>query len=184
MMRVLRVATLSVALSALAACNAEGNRPGLVVTPGMVESIPYDAYDKSPITGQTLLRAPEGTVPYGAVRHLYGSGADEAARAGRELVNPIEPGSEEIARGKAQYDTFCAVCHGPKGDGDGPIIGRFPNPPSLVAPRARNLPDGHLFHVITRGQGIMAPYAAQVLADDRWRIVHFVRTLQRREPGP
>jgi mono/diheme cytochrome c family protein len=160
------------------ACQADGERKGLVVLPGMVDSFPYDAYDMHPVIGQTLRHPPEGTVPYGAKRYHYGPGAKEAARAGVELANPIARDADAIERGKWAYDTFCAVCHGPGGMGDGPIIGRFPNPPSLVAPRLRDLPDGHLFHVITYGSGIMAPYAVQVPDDDRWRMIHYIRQLQ------
>jgi mono/diheme cytochrome c family protein len=72
----------------------------------------------------------------------------------------------------------CAVCHGPGGQGDGPIIGRFPNPPSLLAARAKGLPDGRVVHVIARGQGIMPSHAAQVLPEDRWRVVLHLRRLQ------
>ena len=59
-----------------------------------------------------------------------------------------------------------------------PIIGRFPNPPNLLADRAREFSDGRLFHIISLGQGIMSPYAAQLLPDDRWRVILYVRTLQ------
>jgi mono/diheme cytochrome c family protein len=173
-----RVGLLVLCAVVLWGCDAEGNRKGVVVLPGMHDSVPYDAYDPHPVIGQTLRSPPDGTVPYGARRHHYGVGAKEAARAGRELTNPIAVDDDALARGKQSYDTFCAVCHGSGGDGDGPIIGRFPNPPSLQAPRAKGLPDGHLFHVITYGQGIMVPYAVQVPDDDRWRIIHHIRTLQ------
>jgi mono/diheme cytochrome c family protein len=132
------------------ACAAEGDRPGIVVSPDMAYSIPRDAYDLA-------LLPPAGTIPVAA---------DRAA----------------LARGKHVYQTFCAVCHGAEGRGDGPIIGRFPNPPSLLAERARTLPDGELFHILSRGQGIMAPYAVQVRAADRWRVIHYVRELQGAAP--
>ena len=38
--------------------------------------------------------------------------------------------------------------------------------------------DGQLFHVMTRGQGIMVSYAVQVGPEDRWRMVHYIRNLQ------
>jgi hypothetical protein len=40
-------------------------------------------------------------------------------------------------------------------------------------------PDGRIFHVITRGQGLMASYAVQVLPEDRWAVILHVRTIQR-----
>lgn len=174
-----RAAALVVALSA---CQAGGDRPGVVVLPGMATSIPYDSYDRHPVIGQTLRTPPEGAVSYQALPFSFGAGTDEAARAGRELTNPFQgaAATQQLPRAKKVFDTFCLVCHGPAGQGDGPIIGggRFPNPPSLLSPRARSLPDGHLYHVISRGQGLMSSYAVQVQPEDRWRAIVYVRWLQ------
>jgi mono/diheme cytochrome c family protein len=162
-------------------CGASGERTQLVYFPDMMETIPYDDYDPNPIApnGQTLLLPPEGTVPVGGSPYFpYGESEEEAMRAGEELVNPIAASPESLERGKEVFDTMCIVCHGPAGEGDGPIIGRFPNPPSLLAERARSFPDGRIYHVITRGQGIMPSHAVQVRPDDRWKVIHYVRTLQ------
>lgn len=169
---------------ALAGCRGGENRPGYVVLPGMVSSVPYDAYDPNPAfrDGRTLQAPPDGTVPVGFTAFPYGPGPEEAARAGRELTNPLAPTEANLARGKQVFETVCSVCHGPKGEGDGPIIGRFPNPPSLLADRAKTLPDGRVYHVVTRGQGIMPPHALQVVPEDRWRVVLHLRTLQGTAP--
>jgi mono/diheme cytochrome c family protein len=161
-------------------CRAQGEKPGFVAMPGMHDSVPYDAYDRNPVTasGRTLLLPPEGTVPIANAAFPYGPGPEEAERAGRELRNPLEPTAADLARGKQVFENVCSVCHGPGGQGDGPIIGRFPNPPSLTAARAKGLPDGRIVHVIARGQGIMPSHAAQVLAEDRWRVVLHLRRLQ------
>jgi len=169
--------------SGVAGCRAEGDTPGFIVLPGMVSSLPYDSYDAHPITGKTLQRPPDGTVPHGFPVFSYGPGADEAQRAGAELENPLTVRGEAISesdkkRGRKAYDVFCGVCHGPRGDGDGPIIGKFPNPPSLRSDRAKGLSDGFLYHVIYHGQGLMPGYALQVDDADRWRIIAHIRTLQ------
>ncbi|MEE8409781.1 MAG: cytochrome c [Myxococcota bacterium] len=171
------------ALLAVASCNAQRDRPGIIVLPGMAFTVPYDTYDANPVTGQTLLVPPEGTVPYGFQPFGYEPGPEEAARAGRELVNPLvgieaEIFAAELARGKKVYAIFCLVCHGPGGDGDGPIIGRFPNPPSLLAGPTRRMPDGEIYHRIVHGQALMPGYAVQVQPEDRWRLVSYVRALQ------
>jgi mono/diheme cytochrome c family protein len=118
-------------------------------------------------------------VPVGWTAFAYGPAPEEAKRAGLELANPFSPTPEHLARGKQVFDSICFVCHGPRGEGDGPIIGRFPNPPSLLALHARTLRDGQIYHIITRGQGIMPSHAAQVRPDDRWRAILWVRQLQR-----
>jgi mono/diheme cytochrome c family protein len=174
----------SCVLWAVSACNAKGDEPGIIVLPNMVESIPFDAYDPNPVTplGQTLLRPPLGTVPSGWPIFAFGPGPDEAARAGREIKNPLLPTEPNAVRGSKLFATYCQVCHGPKGMGDGPIIGRFPQPPSLIAEHARGLLDGQIFHIISYGQGIMPSHGAQILPIDRWRIVFHVRTLQEKRP--
>lgn len=168
----------------IAACSAEGNRSGVVVSPDMAYTLPYDPYDRNAATGtgMTLLAPPEGSIPTDHVAFPYGPGRDEADRAGRELGNPTPADRASVQRGKRVYDVYCAVCHGAEGRGDGPIIGRFPNPPSLLADRARGLPDGALYHVITTGQGIMASYAVQVRPADRWHVINYIRTLQGGQP--
>lgn len=165
----------------LLGCSAEGDRPGYEFLPGMVRSGTVHAYDPDPVTKSrpALRLPPEGTVPVGETLFAYGPGPEEAKRAGLELANPFPPDPEHLARGKQVFDTICFVCHGPRGEGDGPIIGRFPNPPSLLASRAQSLRDGQIYHIITRGQGIMPSHAAQVRPDDRWRVILWVRELQR-----
>ncbi len=168
------------ALAVLAGCRASGERPTRVLFPDMFASLSYKAYDPNPILarGQTLQLPPEGAVPMEQAAFAYGPGPEEALRAGRELTNPIEPTPANLKRGRKVYEATCIVCHGPQGQGDGPIIGRFPNPPSLLAARAKSLPDGQVFHIISRGQGIMPSHAAQVLPGDRWRAILHLRQLQ------
>lgn len=164
----------------LASCRANGERPGYTFMPDMARSVPYDTYDPSGVLahGQTLQWPPEGTVPVEGAPFPYGPGPDEARRAGAELRNPLTATPAALARGRQVYETMCLVCHGPQGAGDGPIIGRFPNPPALTADHARNLPDGQIYHIVARGQAIMPSHAAQVLPDDRWRVILHVRHLQ------
>jgi mono/diheme cytochrome c family protein len=182
--RLLCVAAAGLSLAVLAGCGASGERPTRVLFPDMFTSLSYKPYDPHPVLarGQTLQLPPEGAVPMEPAAFSYGPGPEEALRAGRELTNPVEPTPANLKRGRKVYETTCIVCHGPQGQGDGPIIGRFPNPPSLLAARARGLPDGQVFHIISRGQGIMPSHAAQVLPDDRWRAILHLRQLQGAPP--
>jgi mono/diheme cytochrome c family protein len=163
-------------------CQAEGNEPGWVVTPGMVESVPADPYAPNSLTptGRTMMAMPEGTLAYGTLPYTYGATKEETARAGRELSNPIVVDAEVLKRGQFIYETYCHVCHGANGEGDGPVIGagRFPNPANLQADHTLKMEDGALFNVLTMGQGLMPTYALQVLAEDRWKVIHYVHHLQ------
>jgi len=68
------------------------------------------------------------------------------------------------------------VCHGPQGKGDGPISSKIPPPPSYVSDRLMQFQPGRVFHVITLGTNKMPSYAAQLSADERWKIVTYVHT--------
>ncbi len=90
-----------------------------------------------------------------------------------------------LARGEAAYATYCALCHGPEGAGDGPVAKRgFPAPPSLLADNARTMPDGRMFHLITHGGENMPSYAVQIPREARWQAILYVRELQAKNPAP
>jgi mono/diheme cytochrome c family protein len=84
-----------------------------------------------------------------------------------------------LARGREQFDIFCAPCHSRTGDGNGMIVQRgMPQPPSYHIDRLRAADDQHFFDVITSGYGAMYSYADRVPPGDRWAIVAYIRALQ------
>ncbi len=122
----------------------------------------------------------DGVIPRGSLSPRFGPGPEEAARAGRELTNPIpDDDLAALERGRKLYGIYCTVCHDSKGDGRGPVVlrGMLP-PPSLHAARATGLPDGSLYHILTYGQGNMASYAVQMSAEERWSVIRYLRNLQ------
>lgn len=120
---------------------------------------------------------PEGTIPRGYTPYPYGK--EEGDRAGEDLSNPLKSKKTVFALGQKKYDTYCIVCHGPTGKGNGTIVPKFPMPPSLHSDKVREWSDGRLFHVITKGQNLMPSYAVQITPEERWAIVYYVRALQR-----
>jgi mono/diheme cytochrome c family protein len=155
--------------------------PGYELLPDMARSVPYDAFAPNPVTrdGLTYQLPVAGTIARGAALPFhYAATPEDAERAGRELHNPYPHDREVLARGHAVYTTFCAVCHGAMGAGDGPVIPKFPNPPAYTSTRLLTMADGQIFHTITRGTSIMPSYAAQIAPEDRWKVVHWVRELQ------
>lgn len=133
------------------------------------------AYLPAGMTGQQPVA---GTIPRGFKPFHYGPEEAEAARAGRELTNPFEPTPENLARGAYVYANNCAVCHGQGGAGDGPVIPKYPNPPSYLTDKSKATPDGTMFHVVTLGRNNMPPHAAQVGWEDRWKAILYIRQLQ------
>jgi len=177
-----RRAAVSAFCVAAIGCGAGGNRRGLEYTTDMVYSLAYDSFAPNPVTrdGITLQRPVRGTIARGFLPLHYAATPEDAERAGRELQNPIPPTARTAEQGRALFETYCAVCHGPVGAGDGPLVPKIPNPPAYNSARVKTMPVGRIFHVMTFGSGRMPSYASQLQARDRWLIAAHVQTLQRR----
>jgi mono/diheme cytochrome c family protein len=145
--------------------------PHMATTPNLK---PQSGYSAS-ADGAAMLMPPDGTLPRNFNRYHF-TDAEEAAKA---LTNPLAVNEANLRRGQKVYNNSCYVCHGAEGLGDGPVVPPFPIPKSLLSDNMRNWKDGHLFHVITKGQGIMPSYAQQVPVNDRWAVIHYIRVLQR-----
>jgi mono/diheme cytochrome c family protein len=92
---------------------------------------------------------------------------------------PFPVTEKDLARGRERYNIYCAPCHSRMGDGNGMIPQRgFKHPPSYHIERLQKAPLGYFFDVMTNGFGVMPSYAPQIPADDRWRIVAYIRALQ------
>ena len=154
-------------------------KPTLEYMPDMAYGPRIGAQREDPLNpGEPAMRSPvPGTVPRDYTPYRYAQA--DTAQASAELSNPLPRTADVLGRGERVYMTYCVVCHGPKGDGQGYIVPKFPMPPSLYSDKVRNWPDGRIFHVITRGQNLMPSYASQILPEDRWAVIHYVRAIQR-----
>lgn len=183
--RVLLAVTAAVLLLANYALRPDPSKHNFEFLPDMAHAVSYQSFSANPnfADGKTLRQPVGGTVIYGSHPLHYAATPEDAARAGRELRDPFPAkDARALARGQVVFQNFCQVCHGPAGKGDGPVALRgFPAPPSLLAPHARGLADGQIFHILTYGQVNMPSYASQIDENDRWRAVLFVRSLQQRE---
>lgn len=84
-----------------------------------------------------------------------------------------------LLRGRERFEVNCTPCHGLLGDGNGVVTTRgFPQAASYHIDRLREVEDGYLFDVMTRGFGRMYSYAARVAPEDRWAIAAYIRALQ------
>lgn len=130
--------------------------------------------------------APEGTLPRGYEPYRFDTLGDSIVHArvvGDSLANPVRPTMENLKQGQKIYNIFCIACHGDRALGNGPVTGpnRFPAPPSLHTTQAREYKDGTIFHIITKGMGKMPGYADKIDSMDRWKVIQYVRALQRAE---
>ena len=159
------------------------SRRNYEIMPDMVHSLARDAQtavtalpDGTPLD----LRPPEGAIARGYMPFTYAATPVGALQAAAELHSPIAPEDPDAdARGAEVFNTFCSVCHGAGGHGDGNVTKRgVPPPPSLLVEHATQMSDGQMYHVVTLGQGNMAPHASQVGRDDRWLAIRHIRALQ------
>ncbi|MFD1000999.1 c-type cytochrome [Ohtaekwangia kribbensis] len=130
----------------------------------------------------TVSRNKNGWLPYRL-------GKDSLAYASAHMKNPLDSTAEIIASGKALYEMYCDHCHGPKGAGDGKVAagvkidgvqkGNYNGVPDYKSDALKNISEGHIFHVITHGKGLMWAHGSQISPEDRWKIAKYVKTLQK-----
>ena len=112
-----------------------------------------------------------------------------APDADKARVNPVEATPAALLKGRALYQKHCASCHGDKGKGDGPAA-RLHAERSKRAPQdltdakvQAGMTDGEIFWKLGSGfkedaQIIMPSFTEEIPKDeDRWKLVHYVRTL-------
>lgn len=139
----------------------------------------------------------EGTIPVGAslmqqINPFYTGivagktfSPDGMTRNNSQFIEsiPTTLSMNSLHSGRQLFNTFCSPCHDRLGEGNGRVIqrsgGGLPKPPSLHHPELISAPAGYLFTVISNGKGAMKPYAGQISPEDRWKIVAYIRALQK-----
>lgn len=93
---------------------------------------------------------------------------------------PVEVTPALLRRGQQRFNINCSPCHGAQGDGNGITkrIGAMGVVADLHDPRILKMADGELFNTITYGKNLMGAYGANVVIEDRWAIIAYLRTLQ------
>ena len=112
--------------------------------------------------------------------NVGGGNAGGTAQGGPDVF-PFPITDEVLRRGQDRFNAFCAMCHGMTGMGDGMIVRRgFRLPPSFHDDRLQPgvSSASHFFDVITNGFGAMPSYDYMIPAEDRWKIIAYVRALQ------
>lgn len=144
---------------------------------------------------------------YGAPRYDPRPGQPHTGPAVYVDEFPFEMTGADLSRGADRFTVYCAVCHGPLGNGKGkiwergylkptsyhtePVEANEPGPYGKmplgfsrgywkwdIHIPVREVPLGYIFEVITQGYGAMPDHAAQISPADRWRIIAYVKTLQ------
>jgi mono/diheme cytochrome c family protein len=94
------------------------------------------------------------------------------------VKNPLSPlNKQDLAEAGRLFNINCAICHGAKGENNGPIAPKVGGVKSIIA-ASPGYSDGRIFYVMTFGQNNMGSYASQLSSKQRWMIVQYIRTLE------
>jgi mono/diheme cytochrome c family protein len=194
-------------VAVLASCRAKNDYPGTEYAPNMYHSVAYEPlkqimdpdagnwvssdddpygeyYSSNPNNPfemnmlepveNTVKRTEDGFLPY----RIHKDSIDYAAKYVR---NPIDSSAIIVADGKDLFSIYCISCHGETGQGDGLVGVVLKGIPAYNVGRVKDLPEGHIFHVVTHGKGRMGSHGSQIGIGDRWKIVRYVQTLQNQQ---
>jgi mono/diheme cytochrome c family protein len=174
---------------AVLSCNKVRRSPGRAYMPDMVYSVAYETYAPSDerlaqYGAQYNHQPVAGTVARGDMLPYTLKNDTTGYTQSRSVKNPLPAlDAKNMQEAARLYLVNCAICHGSKLDGNGPLYNGG-NGPFSAAPRnlmeqiMKDLPDGQMFHSITYGKGQMGSYASQINTEQRWMIIHYIRSKQ------
>lgn len=122
---------------------------------------------------------PEGTVKRGELFPFnVPNDSNGLLNLSNQVKNPLAPmNGRELAEAGRLFNINCGVCHGAKGEANGPLAAKVGGVKSIIG-ASPGYSDGRIFFVMTYGQGNMGSYASQLTREQRWRIVQYIRTLE------
>ncbi len=139
----------------------------------------YNMNMKQPVKGTLKLK--DFTSNYyqkpDADLNIYHLEGDSSGVLQNVLQNPLASSPEVIEEGKVLYSRYCQHCHGESGKGDG-LVGQVLKGVPSYSGAVKDRTPGSIFYTITYGRNRMGAHASQVSVEDRWKIVHYVKTLQ------
>ena len=180
----------------LASCGAKGNNPGRAYMPDMYYSRAYETYGYNasdeyythlyqrgihynalPVNG-TMARGDVEPYPFPNTDSGYAQSS-----AFKSPLDTVAMSADVMKEAERLYLVNCAICHGPKLDGNGPLWnggnGPFPAAPrNLMDDYTKKLADGTIYHVIEYGKGQMGSYASQLRPEQRWWVIAYIRSKQ------
>lgn len=95
--------------------------------------------------------------------------------------NPLPRTATVVKQGETVYRRDCEMCHGKRGAGDGQMAPSLPTKAANIATaKVQSQSDGALYWKILQGRGVMPTTEVTLTENERWAVVHFLRTLPKR----
>jgi len=99
---------------------------------------------------------------------------------------PLPPLSDvQSKEAERLYLINCAICHGTKLDGNGPLYkggdGPYPAKPATLVGDAKYeaMPEGQMYYSVTYGRNLMGSYASQLATHERWMVIAYIKNKQK-----
>ena len=195
MKRLNYIATILVIAIIVTASSCNNKRkPGKIYMPDMAYSRAYESYavhdstkftwDASKKGGSMIYydsKPVGGTIKRGELFPYPLSGDTNNYKISNTVKNPFDSlGKADLAEAGRLFNINCAICHGEKGTGNGPLgtSGKIGGIANLTLPAYTSMADGTMFFSIAYGKNNMGSYASQLSRQQRWMIIKYIRTLQ------
>lgn len=124
-----------------------------------------------------------GTIGLGTALSAQDDGWKIPPTAATE-TNPLAGAADAAVKGQSIYQKSCQRCHGADGKGSGPQSDPKAPAADLTAMSLDSNTDGVLFYKVWNGheptaarKGRMPAFRSQMVKDDAWRVVEFMKTL-------
>jgi mono/diheme cytochrome c family protein len=179
------------------ACSDIKREPGRVYMPDMAYSRAFETYSVTEAEKEALQKQGiyfsntpvSGTIkrgvlfPFQLAKDKDGDSTNYVAS--KKVTNPLPPlDTVQKVESERLYLVNCAICHGSKLDGNGPLYrggdGPFPAKPATLVgdPNYEVMPEGQMFYSMTYGKNKMGSYASQLNARERWMVINYIKAKQ------
>ncbi len=179
------LAFVVITLSIFGVRGMTSRRPPVVLFGDMDNQPKYKSQAQSPFfpDGRTMRPPPPGTIQWGRSATALAPEYLADQQAAYQLKKmPVKLDQALLSRGQHVFSTYCVVCHGGAGLGNGVTTQyNMSQPANYHIDRLRQETDGYFYKVITEGKGLMGGYGPSIHPADRWAVVAYVRALQRSE---
>ena len=191
MKKIAIIATLILSIAVVFIGCKDKSEPGRIYMPDMAYSRGYETYatrDSAIFTmdpnsaGHKIFfnnLPPAGTLKRGELYPFnVPNDSNGLLNLSTAVKNPLgQLTGKELEEAGRLFNINCAVCHGAKGEANGPLAAKIGGVKSIIA-LSPTYSDGRIFFVMEYGQGNMGSYASQLSREQRWRIVQYIRTLE------
>ena len=140
-----------------------------------------------------MTNANEIAVPINGETPYYYQDTQEGRDSATATIidNPFPITEDGLKVGKELYTIYCGICHGDKGDGLGYLVDDAVNknvkypaaPKNFTTDEYMTASNGRFYHAIVYGLNVMGGYTDKLSYEERWQVIHYIRTLQAKKAG-